>query len=464
MGAILPPHCSFRRVLFYRAIVSRWGVIWIRGARIAVVALGRPSERLLRSPRLDGTEKAWQPGSEAMRAPTLIAREERRLGVAFQRALLVALAGIGCSTKGADAVEPDAGMSEAGAAVEAGAGTDGGKEAAGPDKCDPSPFTPVPADSCGEYLRFPCGLPTDLTVRGDCYFALNDCAALCPDIHYSCRAADGYCSTTLDGGADADAGDAGGPADAAGFDAATATGYVVPDTTGAVLIDCATCPGSAGRVPAGLEAATVRARSALGAYFASAARLEAASVTAFRRLREELAIHGAPSELLEAARAAERDEVRHTRAMARLARRHGGRYVRPRVAEIAPRSLEVIAQENAAEGCARETFGALLATWQAAHVDDAELAATLSEIAVDETRHAALSWAIARWSLTKLDADACARMNAAWTKALAEVSAGGDDAGESGAGVASVAGLPSRAEREDLASQLRGLWGGMLAA
>jgi hypothetical protein len=150
--------------------------------------------------------------------------------------------------------------------------------------------------------------------------------------------------------------------------------------------------------------------------------------------------------------------------MARLARRHGGRYVRPRVAEVAARSLETIAEENAVEGCARETFGALLATWQAAHVDDRELADTLSEIASDETRHAALSWAIARWSLTQLDASACARMDAAWSEALAEVAAGGDAAGENGAGVAGVAGLPSRAERERMASELRGLWSGMLAA
>lgn len=393
----------------------------------------------------------------------LVGREERRLGVVFQRALLVALAGIGCSTKGADAVGPaaaDGGASEAGVSAEGGA--DGGEEAAGPDKCSPTPFTPVPADSCGDYIRFPCGVAKELAVRGDCYFALNDCAALCPDIHYSCRAADGYCSTTLDGG-HADAGDAGDAAEA-GTPTIPADGVIVPDHNGAVLIDCATCPGSAGRVPAGLEATTVRARTALGAYFASAARLEAASVTAFRRLREELALHGAPAELLDAARDAERDEVRHTRAMARLARRHGGRYERPRVAEIAPRSLETIAHENAVEGCARETFGALLATWQAARVDDPELAATLTAIAKDETRHAALSWAVARWSLTRLGGSAAACMSEAWSKALAEVSAGGGEAGESGAGVAAVAGLPSRVERERLASELRDLWSGLLAA
>jgi hypothetical protein len=202
----------------------------------------------------------------------------------------------------------------------------------------------------------------------------------------------------------------------------------------------------------------VRARTKLGAYFASAARLEAASVTAFRRLRQELELHGAPRELLDAACAAEHDEVRHTRSMARLARRHGGRYVRPRVADVPVRSLETIAHENAVEGCARETFGALLATWQATHVNDAALARTLSGIAADETRHAALSWAIARWSLSLLDHDARARLETAWGSALAEVVAG-DDGHDAG-----VAGLPSREERVRLAAGLRGLWTEVLHA
>ncbi|MDB4937800.1 MAG: putative lipoprotein, partial [Labilithrix sp.] len=227
----------------------------------------------------------------------------------------------------------------------------------------------------------------------------------------------------------------------------------VPDEAGAVVIDCATCPGSAGRAPAGLEPATVRARSALGAYFASAARLEAASVTAFRRLREELASHGAPRELLDAAREAERDEVRHTRTMARLARRHGGRYTRPRIEEVAARSLETIAEENVVEGCARETFGALVAMWQAANVDDPRTARALREIAGDETRHAALSWEIARWSLSKLDEAARTRLERAWSAALDDVAHGAEHAA-----LADVAGLPSREARASLAGELRGLW------
>jgi hypothetical protein len=368
----------------------------------------------------------------------MIAKAERRLGVVFQRALLVALAGIGCGTKAAEAVatSEDAGTGVDASTADAYVAMDAGKEAAPFDKCAPTPFTPSPVDTCGDYLRYPCGLPSGLTIRGDCIFALNDCAALCTDVHFSCSAAPGYCSD-------------------AGPEAGDTPGTVVPDEAGAVVIDCATCPGSAGRVPAGLANAKVSASSALGAYFAAAARLEAASVTAFRRLRKELSAHGAPRELLDGAYEAEHDEVRHTRAMARLARRHGGRYVRPCVAPVELRSLEVIAEENVVEGCARETFGALVATWQAGHVADAETARALAVIAEDETRHAALSWAIARWSLTRLDNEARARLEGAWRAALDQVASGAD--------LATVAGLPSREERAGLASELHGLWADLAA-
>jgi hypothetical protein len=315
-------------------------------------------------------------------------------------------------------------------------------------------YTPVPKDTCGEYLTYPCGLPPGLTVRGDCYFAVNDCNSLCPDIHYNCRAIEGFCSTNH--------GDAGVPdaaADAA-VDAGPDDGVVIPNEAGAVVIDCSICPGSAGRVPAGLAPiAGVSGASLLGAYFANAARLEAASVAAFRRLREELAAHGAPIELCEAARAAERDEVRHTLAMARLARRHGGRYVRPRVDDVAPRTLAAIAEENAVEGCARETFGALLATHQAEHATDPGIARVMRSVAADETRHAALSWAIARWSLARLDAGARATIGAAWQAAMDDVAAA---AGTTEA-MARAASMPSRVERLALARELGDLWSDLAA-
>src|SRR4051812_40459350 len=95
----------------------------------------------------------------------LLAREERRLGAIFQRALLIAIAGVGCSTKAADAVP-----------VPEEAGVDAGNEAAAPDaakpdapvdKCTATTYKPSPPDTCGQYYTFPCGLPAGLTVRGD---------------------------------------------------------------------------------------------------------------------------------------------------------------------------------------------------------------------------------------------------------------------------------------------------------
>ena len=384
----------------------------------------------------------------------LLGREQRRLGLAFRRALLVATAGasaaIACSSSSPDVTPPPPAL-EAGvdAATDATAKPDA-------DPCAATKYEPTPKDTCGDYLRYPCGLPNGLTVRGDCYFAVNDCNSLCPDIHYNCHAFVGFCSTNhapVDGG-DADVPDA-------ELDAGPDDGVVVPDEAGAVIIDCSVCPGSAGRLPAGLvEVASVRGASVLGAYFATAARLEAASVAAFRRLREELALHGAPDELCQAARAAEQDEVRHTLAMARLARRHGGRYRRPRVEAVAPRSLAAVAEENAVEGCARETFGALLATRQAEHATDPVIARAMQGIAADETRHAALSWAIARWSLTQLDAEERSAISAAWRVAMAGV-AGSDGQNDA---LASMAALPGQEQRARLAHELRGLWDDLLAA
>jgi hypothetical protein len=52
----------------------------------------------------------------------------------------------------------------------------------------------------------------------------------------------------------------------------------------------------------------------------------------------------------------------------------------------------------------RETYGALLATWQAEHARDARIKTAMTRIAADETRHAALSWDVARFLEGKLEA------------------------------------------------------------
>lgn len=213
-----------------------------------------------------------------------------------------------------------------------------------------------------------------------------------------------------------------------------------------------------GRRPDGLVANQPSARgSCVGRYFADNARLEAASVTAFRILRAELARHGAPQSLLRHAQRSARDEVRHTKVVRRLARRYGGRSRGYSVSPTPRRSLEAIAIENMTEGCVRETFGALVGRWQAARATDPAVRRAMLRIARDETRHAALSWQVADWLSSKLDAEARSRVVSAKAKALAqlrhELTAAPDPL------LQEAAGLPSPVQALALFAQLEArLW------
>ena len=258
--------------------------------------------------------------------------------------------------------------------------------------CAPVKYTPSPPDACGNYVRLPCGLPAGVVPGTHCFLWLNDCQKVCPGVYFNCHAVGQSC---VDGG-------------------------VVKDSSGGVDIDCSVCSKGVGRVPAGLAPTRPgRATSALGAHFAVVAHLEAASVHAFRRLGVELATHGAPAGLLRAAQRAQRDEVRHARLTGRMARRFGGAPARPRVERLPARPLDEVAIENAVEGCVRETFGALVTSYQAAHATDPEIARLMGAIAEDETRHAALSWAVAEWAAPRLDAAARARLAARCGEAIA---------------------------------------------
>ena len=96
----------------------------------------------------------------------------------------------------------------------------------------------------------------------------------------------------------------------------------------------------------------------------------------------------------------------------------GGEPPEPRVERRRARARGRIAVENAVEGCVRETFGALVAAWQAAHAGDPEIAATMARIADDETRHAALAWAIAAWLEPRLERRAQRAVGAARRRAV----------------------------------------------
>lgn len=179
--------------------------------------------------------------------------------------------------------------------------------------------------------------------------------------------------------------------------------YGSTDAGGAVTVLCMRVGGcsGAGRRPEDFAASAAGGPGGLGGWLTELAALEAASIRAFRTLEAELEAHGAPASLRRRARSAAADEIRHARTMARLARKYPGSLppARParRAARGAPRSLRAIALENAVEGCARETFGALLAQVMSAHAQDPALRQALRGIAQDETRHASLAHAVRKW-------------------------------------------------------------------
>lgn len=159
-----------------------------------------------------------------------------------------------------------------------------------------------------------------------------------------------------------------------------------------------------GRRPLGLCAdASSRGAHGLGFFWAQAATLEAASVYAFRQLARELLALAAPAALIAAAVRAIDDELRHTHQVAQLARRYGAEPSVPDVRHGPDRSVHDVALDNAVEGCVRETYGALLATYQAQAARDPEVRRVMQQIASDETEHAQLSWDLAAWLRHKLD-------------------------------------------------------------
>ena len=212
-----------------------------------------------------------------------------------------------------------------------------------------------------------------------------------------------------------------------------------------------------GRRPQGLDGSDAPSTSCtLGGYFAEVMCLEAASVNAFRILTEELVRFGAPRRLVQAARRAKRDEKRHVRLTLALARRFGATPRRPRIDPPRTRKLLDIAIENAVEGCVRETFGALIAHWQAAHAQDPQVRAAMTHIARDETRHSALAWQTHVWMRSRLTSTERQRVAEAMQKAARELS---ERHVEPPAALARGAGMPGNAASKSLAAFLnQQLW------
>jgi hypothetical protein len=187
------------------------------------------------------------------------------------------------------------------------------------------------------------------------------------------------------------------------------------------------------------------------------ARLEALSVVAFVQMRRELIALSAPPSLVARVIAAIDDELRHAQLMGDLAASRGG--VRPRVVGCAGalRGARALAEDNVVEGCVREAWGALVATWQGVNAATPELRALFAAIADDETEHAALSFDVQRWLSTQLDDDANAMLAERRRQAL-DALADETGADEAGTGNADL-GLPSTAERRALFDRFVAAWG-----
>ncbi len=183
------------------------------------------------------------------------------------------------------------------------------------------------------------------------------------------------------------------------------------------------CPVD-GRRPAGLARAQKPRAGITGTHLARSAWYEAASVHAFIGLARQLARHGAPTTLRDAAKRAAVDEIHHAQLMGNLARARGATPPAVEIKKQGRRSLESIAIENVTEGVVGETWAALIAFWQSAHAADPTVRATYATIAEDELRHAELSFEVDAWACAKLRPAARKRVEAARTRALAKLAKG----------------------------------------
>ncbi len=377
-----------------------------------------------------------------------IRRYEARLRSAFRGALLTAATApyilvVGCvrhvpgeaaeagtthDADGGSTADNDSGLDDA--TVQDDSPSSGVDDSGLNGACAPVFMADAGADAsmtCTKYSTMPCGVPNSTPRGPNCLYPFNICAQACDGVAFNCHP---YGDACLDGSVAA----------------------------GPFIMDCVTCPGAAGRRPRRLAPPSfARGKSAVGDYFARVAHLEAASVHAFNQIEVMLTERGAPASLCRAARSAARDETRHARTVSRLARRFGGV---PAAAHVKRRrareSLVSLAVENFVEGCVRETYGALVATWQAANSSDAAVAAVMTRIAADETRHAALSWSIAAWAETQLSPAARKRVMARGAAAVSDLL---NETATPPTDVRRIAGLPDRATQCALLRELdRTLW------
>ncbi|MCB9665176.1 MAG: ferritin-like domain-containing protein [Alphaproteobacteria bacterium] len=141
-------------------------------------------------------------------------------------------------------------------------------------------------------------------------------------------------------------------------------------------------------------------RAAAAAWWQRTALEEHASVAAFARLALELLAHGAPADLLLRTQLAGAEEVVHAQEAFALAATLGAP-ARPGPLALPPRAvpdLPALAVETLVEGAVNETLAAVLAAERLAVATDPAVRAALERVVADESRHAALGWAVVAWA------------------------------------------------------------------
>ena len=168
-----------------------------------------------------------------------------------------------------------------------------------------------------------------------------------------------------------------------------------------------------------LDALDAETRIACARAWSETGAAEHASIAAFAKLSLELLAFGAPADLVDAAHAAARDEVRHAADAYALASAFAGKRVGPGaldLAGVAPHTeLAAFARAAFVEGCVGETLAALEADEalrvvrerdapdapDAPDSRDSRIARVLDVVARDEARHAELSWRVVAWALAE---------------------------------------------------------------
>ena len=143
----------------------------------------------------------------------------------------------------------------------------------------------------------------------------------------------------------------------------------------------------------------------IGKQWLISAEAEHASVASFAKHTLQLMSIGAPSELIEASQQASIDEIRHAKICYGIANVFLGCDFGPGFLNVegslGKMDLKKIIKSIIQEGCIEETISAVEAHIGAYMAQEPSIKNALSQIAMDETRHAQFAWETIQWMVRR---------------------------------------------------------------